>query len=132
MMILVHITIHYTPEKGAFCFMVYYILPIVFLVSGIILLVKPDCETNSLYGFRTKTSSVNEHTWKYCNILCAKILICIGVISIIAVSVVKSMHVKVFDLLSPPEIVHIIMAFAILASIPYVNHRCRKRFPEYY
>ena len=112
--------------------MVNYIFPAVCLIAGILLLIKPDVKINSVYGFRTKTSSVNEQTWKYCNTLCGKILVFIGVISAILVFAVSFSEIKVFGLFSLAEIVHIIMAVALLLSIPFINHRCKKKYPEFY
>ena len=121
--------------------MVNYIFPAVCLIAGILLLikpdvkinsVKPDVKINSVYGFRTKTSSVNEQTWKYCNTLCGKILVFIGVISAILVFAVSFSEIKVFGLFSLVEAVPIIAAAALLLSIPFINHRCKKKYPEFY
>ena len=112
--------------------MVYYILPAVCLITGIVLLIKPDVKINSVYGFRTKTSSVNDETWKYCNTLCGKILVLIGALSAILVLAVSFSEIKVFGLFSLADAVHIIMVVALLLSIPFINHRCKKKYPEFY
>ena len=105
--------------------MIYFILPVICFLFGILLNAKPDMKNNSLFGFRTKTSSVNEDTWKYCNALCAKFLLFIGIVSITAVLAVRSMTVKIFGLL-PVELVHVAMIIAILAEIPIINYLCKK------
>ncbi len=112
--------------------MVYFILPTVYLIVGILLYLKPDPKINSIYGFRTKISSVNEHTWKYCNKLCGKMLFYIGIVSAILVLTVNSVEIKVFGLFTLAEIIHIFMMILILSLIPIINHRCKKKFPEYY
>lgn len=82
-----------------------FILPVVFIAAGMILLFTSTVKINSIYGFRTKTSSKNEHTWKYCNQLCAKIMITTGAVSIVALC--RATKVKTSGMFSIGEIVNI-------------------------
>lgn len=109
---------------------IFFILPVVLIAAGILLYITSTVKVNSIYGFRTKISSKNEHTWKYCNQLCAKILIVVGVVAIIAICVTKKETVLVLGLFSMGEIVNILAIIVVLFSIPIVNHRCKKKFSE--
>lgn len=109
---------------------VYLILPVVLIIAGVILHIVPGGKINSIYGFRTRTSSKNEHTWKYCNKLCARILIVVGVVSLIAICVTAKATVLILGLFSVGEIVNILAISAVLISIPVVNHACKSKFPE--
>lgn len=108
----------------------FFILPVVLIVAGIILLITPKVKINSIYGFRTKTSSKNEHTWRYCNRLCAKILIVVGVASVIIICTTAKMTTVALALFSIGEIVNILAIGIVLLSIPIVNYSCKKKFPE--
>ncbi len=108
----------------------FFLLPVVLIVAGIILLIAPTVKINSIYGFRTKTSSKNEHTWRYCNRLCAKILIVVGVVSVITICVTGKVTTVVLGLFSIGEIVNILAIGVVLLSIPIVNYSCKKKFPE--
>lgn len=107
-----------------------FILPVVLIAAGIMLLVKPPVKINSIYGFRTKTSSKNEHTWEYCNKMCAKIMITVGVASVIVICVTTKVTLKLFDVFEIGELVNIVAICFILLSIPVVNYCCKKKFPE--
>lgn len=108
----------------------FFILPVVLIVAGMILLTTSKAKINSIYGFRTKTSSKNEHTWEYCNRLCAKILIVAGVASVIAICATAKMTTVVLGLFSIGEIVNILAMGIVFFSIPIVNYSCQKKFPE--
>ncbi|MCI6676419.1 MAG: SdpI family protein [Clostridiales bacterium] len=108
----------------------FFILPVILIVAGIILHITSAVKINSIYGFRTKTSSKNEHTWKYCNKLCAKILIVVGVAAVIAICVTAKATMLVLGLFSIGEIVNILAISAVLLSIPLVNYSCKKKFSE--
>lgn len=106
----------------------FYIVPVVSLVCGVILLKTSAMKINSIFGFRTKVSTKNNETWKYCNQLCAKILILIGIISIIAMLALGNFSALLFGVLELGELVNIIVVIAILLSIPVVNRSCKKKF----
>lgn len=106
------------------------ILPVVVLIAGIILLAAPPQKINSIYGFRTKTSSKNEETWVYCNRLCAVFMIAVGVVSIAAVCTTFKITAVLFGVLSVGEFVNILTIAAILLSVPVINYCCRRKFPS--
>ena len=105
-----------------------YIVPVVSLVCGVILLKTSAMKINSTFGFRTKVSTKNNETWKYCNQLCAIILILIGIILIIAMLALGNFSARIFGVLELGELVNIIVVIAILLSIPVVNRSCKKKF----
>lgn len=94
----------------------FYIVPVVSLVCGVILLNTSAMKINSIFGFRTKVSTKNNETWKYCNQLCAKILILIGIISIIAMLALGNFSALLFGVLELGELVNIIVVIAILGN----------------
>ncbi len=107
-----------------------FFFPTVAFIAGIILLIKPPKDINSIYGFRTKTSSKSQQTWVYCNKLCAKILIVVGFVSVTAVFATCKIVEEFFGIFSVGEIVNILAICIILLSIPLVNYRCKKKFPK--
>ena len=110
--------------------LVFYILPIVSLIAGIILLKTASVKTNSIYGFRTKTSTRNNQTWEYCNRLCAKVLIAVGAISTILVIAFHNTTTLFLGIFELGELVNIIVIAIILLSIPVINHLCKRKYPD--
>lgn len=108
----------------------FFILPIVLIVAGIILFFTSTVKINSIYGFRTKISSKNEHTWRYCNKLCAKILIVVGAASVIAICATAKATTVDLGIFSIGEIVNILAIGVVILSIPVVNYSCKKNFSE--
>lgn len=108
----------------------YCLLPVISLVFGIVLLNKSATEINSVFGFRTKTSSKSPQTWGYCNKLCAKVLIAVGSMSMIVIAVFNNISNLLFGIFEVGEMVNIIVIVAILISIPIVDNRCKKKFPD--
>lgn len=108
----------------------YCLLPVISLVYGIILLNKSAMEINSVFGFRTKTSTKSPQTWEYCNKLCAKVLIVVGSIAMIVIAVFNEISNLLFGFFEFGEMVNIIVIMAVLISIPIVDIRCKKKFPD--
>lgn len=108
----------------------FYILPVVSLICGIVLMKMSAMKQNSIFGFRTKASTKNEQTWEYCNRLCAKFLIAIGVISTAVILIFSNTSTLLFGVLELGEMVNIVAILAILVSIPIVQQRCKRRFPD--
>lgn len=108
----------------------YCLLPVISLVFGIVLLNKSATEINSVFGFRTKASSKSPQTWEYCNKLCAKVLIVVGSIAMIVIAVFNNISNLLFGIFEVGEMVNIIVIMAVLISIPIVDIRCKKKFPD--
>lgn len=108
----------------------YFIFPIVLIIAGTILHKTFSVEINSFYGFRTKTSLRNKQSWEYCNKLCAKILIIIGLISLAATCITANITAKHFAIFSIGELINIFAVCLVLISIPIINIKCRKKFPD--
>jgi hypothetical protein len=85
---------------------------------------------NSFYGFRTKTSSRNKQSWEYCNKLCADILIAVGVISVVAACITANITTKYFGIFFMGELINILAVCLVLLSIPIINKKCRRKFPD--
>ncbi len=110
--------------------LVFCILPIVSLIAGIILLKTASVKINSVYGFRTKTSTRNKQTWEYCNRLCAAILIAVGAISTILVIAFHKVTTLFWGIFEFGELVNIIVIAIILLSIPVINYLCKRKYPD--
>lgn len=107
----------------------YYILPITLIVMGIIQHISA-VKINSIFGFRTRVSSKDERTWKFCNKLCAKILTVVGTVAVIILCVITKIPNFVLNLSITGEIVNVLSISFVIFSIPIVNYRCKKTFPE--
>ena len=110
--------------------LIYFLFPVVILVAGIILHITSKVKINSLYGFRTKTSSKNQQTWEYCNKLCAKILILIGISSIVIILVFGNVQSMFWQMFTFGEFVNVLDIIVVLLCIPVINFSCRKKFPD--
>ncbi len=110
--------------------LLFFIFPVILLIGGIALYVKPPVKINPIYGFRTRTSSRNEQTWAYCNQLTAKIMIADGILSVIALMATQNVTTQILGVLEMGELINIFAVAVILLSIPFVNHCCKKKFPE--
>ena len=110
--------------------LVFCIVPIVSLIAGIILLKTASVTINSFYGFRTKTSTRNEQTWKYCNRLCAGTLITVGAVSTILIIAFHKERALFWGMFEFGELVNIIVVAILLLSIPVINYLCKKKYPD--
>ena len=108
----------------------FYFLPLVMLAAGIILRIAPAKKPNLAYGFRTKTSCRNEQTWAYCNRLCAKVMILVGFVSIMAIFATERITAQILGLFSAGEMVNILAMGIVLLSIPVIDYCCKRKFPD--
>ncbi len=107
--------------------LIYLIAPLIFIITGIIMLVIP---TNEIFAFKTRTASKCPETQVFCNKLCARILIVAGAVSAVAVLLTGRVTVTFLGGISAGEFVNLLLAGIVLVSIPVVNFCCKKRFPE--
>lgn len=106
---------------------IYLITPVVIIIAGVVLHFTANVNINSLYGFRTKTSSASKETWEYCNKLCAKFLIITGAAAAAALFIAGDTRLFGFHW---GDIISLSMVAVILVSIPIINGCCKRKFPE--
>ena len=105
----------------------YFIMPALFIITGIIMLLIP---TSTVFAFKTMTASKNEQTQEYCNVLSARIMIVIGVVSAIALVLTRNAETGLFGFAHMDDSIMAIMLAAFVLSLPIVNICCRKKFAE--
>ncbi|WP_081585104.1 SdpI family protein [Kallipyga massiliensis] len=101
----------------------YIFIPILLLIFGVVLYVKPPQNINSLIGFRTKKSTSSQKNWDLAQRLCAKSLIFISIVSAIFFLILRLSGIyseltedsRAWFLLVP--------AVLLILSIPYVNSK---------
>lgn len=104
----------------------YYIAPALLIITGIIMLLIP---TSTVFAFKTRTASKNEQTQEFCNMLSARIMIAIGVVSAIALVLTRNVKTGMFGY-NMDDTIMFIMLTAFVLSLPIVNICCRKKFAE--
>jgi len=57
--------------------------PMILILSGVLLWKVPPKSRNYIYGFRTRLASRSNDTWKYANDRSAKLLMLVGVLSLL-------------------------------------------------
>lgn len=102
-------------------------MPALLIITGVIMLLIP---TSTVFAFKTLTASKNEETQKFCNVLSARIMIAIGVVSAIALVLTRNVKTGLFGFARMEDSVMAIMLAALVISLPIVNIRCRKKFAE--
>lgn len=105
----------------------YYIVPALLIITGIIMLLVP---TSTIFAYKTRTASKNEQTQEYCNVLSARIMIVIGVVSAIALVLTRNAKSGLFGFKKMDDTVMCITLAGLVASLPIVNICCRKKFSE--
>ncbi|MDE7361013.1 MAG: hypothetical protein K2N38_03665 [Oscillospiraceae bacterium] len=105
----------------------YFIMPALLIITGIIMLLVP---TSTVFAYKTRTASKNEQTQEYCNVLSARIMIAIGVVSAIALVLTRNAEKGIFGFAHMDDSVMCIMLAVFVFSLPIVNICCRKKFPE--
>ncbi|MBD5130891.1 MAG: hypothetical protein HDT43_13355 [Ruminococcaceae bacterium] len=104
----------------------YFIVPACFIVTGVIMLLIPN---STVFAFKTLTASKNEETQKFCNVLSARIMIVLGIISAVALILTWNVKTGLFGYSMDDTVMAITMA-ALVLSLPIVNICCRKKFSE--
>ena len=112
--------------------MSYFITPVISVLLGSLILNMPSIEMNSFFGFRTKTSSVNQMTWDYCNKLCGKFLVSVGTIFTFVLIFIGKLDDKFMFGLTKGESLNILFMLIVILSIPTINSLCKKKFPQFY
>lgn len=102
-------------------------MPALLIITGIIMLLVP---TSTVFAYKTRTASKNEQTQEYCNVLSARIMIAIGIVSEIALVLTRNAETGLFGFAHMDDSVMCIMMAALVFSLPIVNICCRKKFPE--
>lgn len=105
----------------------YFIVPAILIITGIIMLLVP---TSTVFAYKTRTASKNEQTQEYCNVLSARIMIAIGVVSAIALVLTRNAESGLFGFAHMDDSVLAITMTCLVASLPIVNICCRKKFAE--
>lgn len=105
----------------------YFIIPAIFIITGVIMLLVP---TSTVFAYKTRTASKNEQTQEYCNVLSARIMIAIGVVSVIALVLTRNAESGLFGFAHMGDTVMCITLAGLVGSLPIVNICCRKKFPE--
>lgn len=105
----------------------YFIMPALLIITGVIMLLIP---TSTVFAFKTITASKNEQTQEFCNVLSARIMIVIGVVSAIALVLTRNIKWGPFGFAHMDDSVMCIMLAALVISLPIVNICCRKKFAE--
>lgn len=65
-----------------------FIIPLSFLIIGIVFLVRPPKEVNYLFGYRTRMSMINDKTWAFAHKLCGKYFIIIASVSLVLSTII--------------------------------------------
>lgn len=112
--------------------MTYFLVPVISVLLGSMILSLPSIEMNSFFGFRTKTASVNQMTWDYCNKLCGKFLVAMGTIFTFAMIFIGKLDDKFMIGLTRGEIFNIVFVVIVMLCIPIINSLCKKKFPQFY
>lgn len=105
----------------------YYIVPAILIITGIIMLLIP---TSTVFAYKTRTASKNEQTQEFCNVLSARIMIALGVVSAIALVLTRNVKTGLFGFARMEDSVTAIMLAALVISLPIVDICCRKKFSE--
>lgn len=105
----------------------YFLIPAIIIITGVIMLLMP---TSTVFAFKTRTASKNERTQEYCNVLSARIMIALGIISMIALVLTRNAEHGLFGFADMKDSVTLIMMAALVVSLPIVNFSCRKKFSE--
>ena len=90
-------------------------------------------DINGAYGFRTRISSTNDETWKYCNLICSKILMSLGIVLLVVTFIfcvalgIKDLSFTDYTLF---EVITLFFALLLVLIWPLVNILCKKRFPS--
>lgn len=105
----------------------HFLIPAILIITGVIMLIMP---TSTVFAYKTRTASKNEQTQEYCNVLSARIMIVIGVVSEIALVLTRNAETGLFGFKKMDDTVMCIMVAGLVASLPIVNICCRKKFPE--
>lgn len=105
----------------------YFIMPAVLVITGVIMLLMP---TSTVFAFKTRTASKNERTQEYCNVLSARIMIALGVVSATALVLTRNVEKGIFGFAKIEDSVMCIMMAALVLSLPIVNYSCRIKFSE--
>lgn len=105
----------------------YFLIPAILIITGIIMLLIP---TSTVFAYKTKTASTNEQTQEFCNVLSARILIALGVVSVIALVLTRNIGFGFFGFKNMSDSILLMTMAALLLSLPIVNICCRIKFPE--
>lgn len=105
----------------------YFLIPAIMIITGVIMLLIP---TSTVFAYKTKTASTNERTQEFCNVLSARIMIALGAASVIALVLTRNAERGLFGFKNMSDSVMLITLAALVLSLPIVNFRCRKKFPE--
>lgn len=105
----------------------YYIVPALLIITGIIMLLVP---TSTVFAYKTRTASTNEQTQEFCNVLSARIMIAIGIVSAIALVLTRNAKSGLFGFAHMDDSVLAVTMACLVASLPIVNICCKKKFPE--
>lgn len=105
----------------------HFLIPAILIITGVIMLIMP---TSTVFAYKTRAASKNEQTQEYCNVLSARIMIAIGVVSEIALVLTRNAESGLFGLAHMDDSVLILTMAGIVISLPIVNYSCKKKFPE--
>ncbi len=108
------------------------IIPLVMVVGGYAMYMKPPKRINHIIGFRTKMSMKNDDTWKFAHERCGKLWFKIGIILLIASAVIQMPFVRSDDftldvLTLTLETVQLIV---LIVSALSVEKKLKKTFDE--
>jgi len=106
------------------------IVPLMMVVFGIIFIKNPPKKINWIYGYRTKLSMKNEETWKfaheYCGMLWEKIGTIIGIITVIAMLLIKEYSNNMIEMIG--MVICMIQCAIIVSTAFFVEKKLRDKF----
>ncbi|MDR0964534.1 MAG: SdpI family protein [Clostridium sp.] len=122
-----------TPTGGWWFFLIVdALVPLTFLIEGLIYQNRPPKEINIIYGYRTHMARINKETWNFAHITYGKYSFIFGWITL-AIAVAASIFVlgKSFDMMGFISIVMVLFQLIMMwIAVEFTEAALKKKFDE--
>ncbi|MFV0464485.1 MAG: SdpI family protein [Lachnospiraceae bacterium] len=119
-------------EKIQIMALIDLLIPVIILIFGLLMALRPPRTINIIYGYRTERSMKNQDTWEFANRLCGKIWIgcgiVLGLITVLALFIGQGLGDTFLGMLSI-ALVTIQMIAIFLTLIP-VERTLKREFDQ--